>query len=144
MVEDAFAFHKIMNNRRKMLEIRMALTQEVCTFTAHQTTCHTNADYAKLTTYLRKYGTCTDVQKLRTMFTKRPIGDRTPTEQFHALRVEFGTMPDTLTHLRHIFENRFAPHIAGLLAAEKIVDIDGYADRASELYIIYDNSCQDS
>ena len=87
MVEDAFNVHGITNNRRKMLEIRMALTQEVHALTAHLTTGHTDADYVKLTTYLRKYGTRTEVQKLRAMVAKRPIGDKTPTEHLHALRL---------------------------------------------------------
>ena len=59
MVEDAFTVHNVTDNRRKMLEIRMALTQEVRALTAHLTTGHTDNDYLKLTTYLRKYGTCT-------------------------------------------------------------------------------------
>ena len=76
-----------------MLEIRMALTQEVRALTAHLTTGHTNDDYKKLTTYLHKYSTCTDMQKLRAMVAKGPIGDKTPMEHRHALRLEFGTKP---------------------------------------------------
>ena len=40
MVEDAFAVHGITNNRRKMLEIRMALTQEVRPLKDHLATGH--------------------------------------------------------------------------------------------------------
>ena len=47
MVEDAFTVHGITHNRRKMLEIRMALTQEVRALTAHLTTGHTEDDYKK-------------------------------------------------------------------------------------------------
>ena len=140
MVEDAFAIHKITDNRYKMHEIRMALTQEVRALTTHLTTGHTNADYAKLTTYLRNYGSRSDVQKLRAMVAKRPLGDKTPTEHLHALRAEFGTKPETLVLLRRIFEDSLTPHIAALLAIERIDDIDSYADRASELYILYEPS----
>ena len=62
------------------------------------------------------------------MVTKRPIGDKTPTEHPYALGIEFGTKPDTPTLMRHIFEDNLAPHIAALLASEKITDIDTYAD----------------
>ena len=115
----------------------MALTQEVRALTAHLTTSYSNNDYAKLTTYLYKYSTRTDVEKLRAMVTKRPIRDKTPTEHLHALRIEFGTKPDTLPLLKRIFEDSLAPNIASLLACEKITDIDSYADRASELYVLY-------
>ena len=80
MVEVAFTVHNITDNCRKMLEIRMVLTQEVRALTAHLTTGDTNNDYLKLTTYLHKYGTRTDVQKLRAMVAKRPMGDKIPTE----------------------------------------------------------------
>ena len=70
------------------------------------------------------------------MVGKRPIGDKTPTEHLHALRLEFGTKPETLPLLKHIFEDSLAPHIAALLSSENITDIDTYADRASELYIL--------
>ena len=119
----------------------MALTQEVCVLTAHLTTGHTEDDYKRLTAYLRKYGTCTDVQKLRAMVAKRPIGDRTPTEHLHALRLEFGTKPKTLPLLRCIFEESHAPHIAALLASENITDIDTYADKANKKYILYEPNC---
>ena len=137
MAEEAFAVHNITDNRHKMLEIRMALTQEVRGLTAHLTTGHSNDDLEKLTTYLRKYGARTDVQMLRAMVAKRPTGDKTPTEHLHALRLEFGTKPETLTLLRRIFEDSLAPHIAALLASEKLIDIDSYADRANELYVLY-------
>ena len=75
---DTFAVYNITDNRHKMFEIRMALTQEVRALTAHLTVGHTNQDYAKLTAYLRNYGSLTDVQKLRSMVAKRPIGDKTP------------------------------------------------------------------
>ena len=114
----------------------MALTQEVQALSAHLTTAYTNDDYKKLTDFLRKYCTKTDVQKMRAMVAKRPIGDKTPTEHLHALQIEFGTNPQTLPLLKRIFEASLAPHIAALLAAEKIADIDSYADRASELYIL--------
>ena len=129
--------HNITDNHRKMLEIRMALTQEVCARIAQITTGHTNNDYVKLTTYLRKYDTRTDVQKLRAMVAKRPMGDKTPTEHLHALRLEFVTKPETLPLLKRIFEDRLAPHIAALIASENIMDIDTYADWASELYVLY-------
>ena len=142
MVEDSFGVHNITDNRRKMLEIRTALTQEVRALTAHLTTGHSDMDYEKLTTYLRKYGTRTDVQKLRAMVAKRPIGDKTPTEHLHALRLEFGTKPEALNLLRRIFEDSLAPHIAALLASEKLLDIDTYADRANELYILDEPNAQ--
>ena len=138
MVEDTFAIHKITDNRRKMLEIHMALTQEVRALTAHLTMGHTDNDYERLTTYLHKYGTCTDVQKLRAMVARRPIRDKIPTEHLHALHLEFGTKPETLTLLRRIFEDSLAPHIAALLASKKLDDIDTYADRANELYVLYE------
>ena len=131
MAEDAFGVHNITNNRRKMLEIHMALTQEVRALTAHLATGHSNADFEKLTTYLRKYGARTDVQKLRAMVAKRPFGDKTPTEHLQALRVEFGTKPETLNLLICIFGDSLAPQIAALLASEKLVDIDSYPDRAN-------------
>ena len=87
----------------------MALTQEVHDLTAHLTTSHMNHDCAKLTAYLRKYGTRTDVQKLRAMVAKRPIRDKTSWEHLHALRLEFGTKPETLTLLRWIFEDSLTP-----------------------------------
>ena len=43
--EDAFAVHNITDNRRKMLEIRMALTQEVRALTAPLTMGHSDDDY---------------------------------------------------------------------------------------------------
>ena len=138
MAEEAFAVHKITDNRRKMLELRMALTQEVRALTAYLTAGYTDADYDKLATYLRKYGTRTDVQKLRAMVAKRPIGDKTPSEHLQALRIEFGTKPDTLPLLKRIFEDSLAPHIAALISSENITDIDSYADRANELYILYE------
>ena len=134
-----FAVHNITDNRRKMLEIRMALTQEVHALTANLTIGHTNQDYVKLTAYLRKYGIHTDVQKLRAKVAKRPIWDKTPSEHLHALRLEFGIKPETLT-LLGIFEGSLVPHIAALLATEKLTDIDTYADRASELYVLYEPS----
>ena len=48
MVEDAFTVHGITDNRRKMFEMRMALTQEVRALTAHLTTGHTEDDYKNL------------------------------------------------------------------------------------------------
>ena len=130
MVEDAFTVHNLTDNRRKMLEVRMALTQEVRSLTAHLTTGYSNDDYNKLTTYLRKYGTRTDVQKLRAMVAKRPIGDKTPTEYLHTLRHEFGMEPETLATLWRIFEDSLSPHIAALLASEKLLDTNTYSDRA--------------
>ena len=114
MAEDAFDVHNITDNRKRMLEIRMALTQEVRALTAHLTMGHSNEDFKKFTIYLKKYGTRTDVQKLRAMVAKRPIGDKTPTEHLHALRLEFGTKPYTLALLRRIFEDSLSPHIAAL------------------------------
>ena len=118
-----------------MLEILMALTQEGRALTAHLTTGYTNDDYKKLTMYLQKYRTCTDVQKLRAMVAKRPIGDKTPTEYLHALRLEFGTKPETLPLLKRIFEDSLAPHIAALPTTENLTDTHSYANRASELYV---------
>ena len=81
MVEDTFMVYNITDNRSKMLEIRMALTQEVHALMAQLTTGHSDDAYQKLTTYLRKYGTSTDMQKLRrVMVAKRPFWDKTPTE----------------------------------------------------------------
>ena len=40
--------------------------------------------------------------------------------------------------LRRIFEGSLTPHIAALLASEKVTDIDSYADRASELNVMYE------
>ena len=138
MAEEPFAVHNITDNRRKMLEIRMALSQEVRALTAHLATGFTNDEYKKLTTFLSKYGTHTEVQKLRTMVAKRPIGDKTPTEHVHALCLEFETKPETLPLLKRIFEDSLAPHIAALLSSENITDIDTNADRASELYVLYE------
>ena len=72
------------------------------------------------------------------MVAKRLIGDKTPTEHLHALRLEFGTKPETLPLLKHIFEDSLAPHIAALLATDNLTDTDSYADRASKLYILYE------
>lgn len=110
--------------------------------TAHLTTGHSDEDYEKLTTYLCKYGTSTDVQKLMDMVAKRPIRDKTPTEHLHALRLEFRTKPETLTPLRRIFQDSLAPHIAAILTSEKLADIDRYADRASELHVLYEPNAQ--
>ena len=137
MAENAFSIHNITDNRRKMLEIQMALTQEVRALTTHLATGQTNDDYDRFTAYLRKYGARTDVQKLRAMVAKRPIGDKIPTEHLHALCLEFGTKPETLTLLQRIFEDSLAPDIAALLASEKLIDIDSYADKANELYVLY-------
>ena len=71
------------------------------------------------------------------MVAKRPIGDKIPTEHLHALCLEFGTKPETLTLLRRIFKDSLAPHIAALLASEQLIDIYSYADRANELYVLY-------
>ena len=104
----------------------MALTLEVCALMAHLTMgyCYSDEDFQRLATYLRKYGTPTEVQKLRAMVAKRPIGDKTPTEHLQVLSIKFGTKPKTLTLLRRIVEDSLAPHIAALLASEKLVDID--------------------
>ena len=75
MVENSFAVHNITDNRHKMLEIQMALTQEVCALTAHLAMGQTDDDFDRFTTYLRKYGARTDVQKLRAMVAKWPIED---------------------------------------------------------------------
>ena len=56
------------------------------------------------------------------------------------MRLEFGTKPETLTLLRHIFEDSLSPHIAALLASEKLTDIYIYADHANELYVLYEPS----
>ena len=119
-VEDAFVVHGITDNQHKMLEIRMALPQEELALTAHLPTGHTVQDYEKLTTYLPKYGSRSDVQKLRAIVARRPIGDKSQTEHLHALRLKFGTKPKTLTLLRHIFKDSLASHIAALLASEKL------------------------
>ena len=71
------------------------------------------------------------------MVAKRPIGDKIPTEHLYAVRLEFGTKPETLSLLQHIFEGSLVPHITALLASEKLVDIYFYADRADELYVLY-------
>ena len=73
--------------------------------------------------------------KLRAMVAKGPRSSAT--EHLHALCLEFGTKPETLTLLRLFFEDSLAPHIAALLASEKLVDIDSYADRADKLYVLY-------
>ena len=56
MADNAFTVHNITDNRRKMLEIQMALTQEVCVLTAHLAMGQTDTDYNRFTMYLRKYG----------------------------------------------------------------------------------------
>ena len=136
----AFAIHKITNQQRKMLEIRIALTEELRALTAHLWTPTTADPYNKLVSYLRKYGARSDVQKMRAMVAKRPIGDKTPTEHLHSLLLEFGSKSEILPILRRIFEDSLAPHIASLLAAEHIDDIDNYANRACELYILYEQT----
>ena len=73
------------------------------------------------------------------MVAKRPIGDKIPTEHLHALRLEFGTKPASLPILQRIFEDSLAPNVALLISAEKINDIDSYADRANELYILWEH-----
>ena len=137
IAENVFTVHNITDNGRKMLEIQIAITQEVHALTVHLAMGQTDTDYNRFTMYLRKYGTRTDVQKPTAMVAKRPIGDKIPTEHLHALRLEFGTKPETLTLLRRIFEDSLAPHITALLASEKLVDIDSYIDRADELYVLY-------
>ena len=89
--------------------------------TAHLATGQTNQEYERFINYLRRYGVRTDVQKLRAMVAKRPIGDKIPTEHLHALRIEFGTKPETLSFLRRILVDSLAPHIAALLASEKLM-----------------------
>ena len=137
MVQDAFTIHGITDEKRKMLEIRMALTQELRALTAHITAEGVPDAYIKLVTYLKKYGARTEVEKMRAMVSKRPIGDRTPVAHLQALRVEFGGTPQTEPILLRIFEDSLSPSIASLLAAERISDIDAYAERAAELYILY-------
>ena len=99
MAEDAFAIHKITNEQRKMLGIRIALTQELRALTAHQWTPNTADTYNKLVSYLRKYGARSDVHKVRAIVAKRPIGDKTPTEHIHSQRLEFGSKPEILRSL---------------------------------------------
>ena len=53
MAENAFTVHNITDNRRKMLEIQMTLTQEVRALTAHLATGQTDTDHNRFTTYLR-------------------------------------------------------------------------------------------
>ena len=137
MAENVFTVHNITDNGCKMLEIQIAITQELRALTAHLAMGQTDTAFNRFTMYLRKYGTRMDVQKLMAMVAKRPIGDKIPMEHLHALRLEFGTKPETLTLLRCIFEDSLAPHIAALLASEKLVDIDSYIDRADELYVLY-------
>ena len=137
MAEDEFTIHKITDEQRKMLEIRIALTQQLRALTAHLYDSSTVTDaYNKLVDYLRKYRARSDVEEMRAMVAKRTIGDKTITEHLHALRLQFGTKPATLPILRRIFEDSLAPTVAFLLSAERINVIDSYADCANELYIL--------
>ena len=49
MAENAFTVPNITDNRRKMLEIQMVLTQEVRALTVHLATGQTDANYNKQT-----------------------------------------------------------------------------------------------
>ena len=77
---------------------------------------------------------------MRVMVAKRRIGDKIPTEHLHSLRLEFESKLEILPILKSTFEDSLSPHIPSLLAAEHIDDIDAYADRARELYIIYEQT----
>ena len=48
---NAFAVHNITENRRKMLEIQMVLTQEVRALTAHLATGQTDQEYGRFINY---------------------------------------------------------------------------------------------
>ena len=74
----------------------MALSQEVRALSAHLTTAYTNDNYKKLTDFLRKYGTKTDVQKMRAMVAKRPIGDKTPNGAFACITNRIRDKPSDL------------------------------------------------
>ena len=137
MVEDAFVIHGITDKKQRMVEIRMALTQEFRALTAHIHAPGVSDAYDKLVAYLRKYGVKTEVKKMRAMVAKCPMGNSTPTAHLQALKIEFGTAAETMPMLRRIFEDSLSPNIASLLAAERITDIDTYAERADELYILY-------
>ena len=56
MAEDDFAMHKITNEQRKKLEIRIAQIQELRALTPHLWKPNTADPYNKLVSYLRKYG----------------------------------------------------------------------------------------
>ena len=137
LAERAFTLHGITCERRKMLEITIALNQELRALTQHIAEDDTASAYLRLLAYLRRYGAKSQVEQDRAMLASRPLGDKRPSEHLHSLRVEFGTRPDRLPLLRRIFEDSLHPSIAALLAVENIADIDEYADKADELYRLY-------
>ena len=140
MVVDAFVIHGITDKKRRMVEIRMALTQELRALTAHYHTPGVLDAYDKLVAYLRKYGVKMEVEEMRAMVAKCPMGTSTPTAHLQALKIEFGTAAESMHMLRRIFKDSLSPNIASLLAAERITDIDAYAERADELYILYQSA----
>ena len=83
------------------MKVRIAITQELRAQTAHFCNATTADAYNKMINYQRKYGALPDILKMRAMVTKLPIGDKSHTEHLHALRLEFGTKPDTVSILRH-------------------------------------------
>ena len=90
-----------------MLKIRIALTQELQALTAHRWTPNTADPNNKRVSYLRKCGARSDVEKMRAMGAKRPIGDKTTTEHLHSLRLEFGSKPETLSKYLDVFSRSF-------------------------------------
>ena len=137
MVEDSFLIHRIEDIRRRMLEIRMALTPELRSLTAHMTSQPTNNSYIKLISYLRRYNARSEIQKTRALIVKRPIGKKMPTIHLQALREEFGNEDNIQTLLRQMLQDSLPRNIAPLLDTEHIYDLDDYAERADQLYIMY-------
>ena len=137
MVEDSFLIHGIKDLKRRMLEIRMALTPELRSLTAHMTSQPTNNSYIKLMSYLRRYNSRNEIQKTRALIVKRPIGKSTPSMHLHALREEFGDGDGIQPLLRQMLQDSLPRNIAPLLDTEHIYDLDDYAERADQLYIMY-------
>ena len=120
-----------------MLEIRIVLTPELRSLTAHMTSQPTNNSYIHLVNYLRRYNSKSEIQKTRALIVKRPIGKSTPSMHLHALREEFGDGDGIQPLLRQMLQDSLPRNIAPLLDTEHIYDLDDYAERADQLYIMY-------
>ena len=86
---------------------------------------------------LRRYNAHSEIQKTRALIGKQPIGINTPTMHLHALREEFGNGESIQPLLRQMLQDSLPHNIAPLLDTEHISDLDDYAERADELYIMY-------
>ena len=123
IAERTFTAHGIVDENRKMLEIVIALNEELRSLTDHITENSIQGSYQKLIAYLRGYRARSQIERERAMVVSRPIGDRKPSEHLHALRLEFGIYPNNTSLLRRIFEDSLHTNIATLFSVEHIADI---------------------